>query len=234
MRHLGGYTAYFTVPDPGNLENWFLMHNEPGGLVAGIRPERGGTAKAMLSFTAPPLDYDRRDVPTQQRDPAAEVHRDGLAGAAPARRAARRARLLLRRASARCTSTGGTAGRAVLLGDAGYCGSPLAGLGTSMALVGAYVLAGELAATPDDHEAAFGRYQREMGDVRRSSARTAARRRQGVRAGQRADDPAAQPVDADDDAVADAVAARQAVPEGRCHHAQGLRLTRRTATTVIY
>ena len=47
--------------------------------------------------------------------------------------------------SARCASSTGTRGRVVLLGDAGYCGSPLAGLGTSMALVGAYVLAGELA-----------------------------------------------------------------------------------------
>jgi 2-polyprenyl-6-methoxyphenol hydroxylase-like FAD-dependent oxidoreductase len=50
----------------------------------------------------------------------------------------------------------------VLLGDAGYCGSPLAGLGTAMALVAAYVLAGELSATPDDHEAAFTRYQEEV------------------------------------------------------------------------
>ena len=49
-------------------------------------------------------------------------------------------------------------------GDAGYCGSPLAGLGTAMALVAAYVLAGELSATPDDHEAAFARYQDEMRD----------------------------------------------------------------------
>jgi len=46
-------------------------------------------------------------------------------------------------------------GRTVLLGDAGYCGSPLAGLGTAMALVGAYVLAGELSVTPGDHTAAF-------------------------------------------------------------------------------
>jgi 2-polyprenyl-6-methoxyphenol hydroxylase-like FAD-dependent oxidoreductase len=53
-------------------------------------------------------------------------------------------------------------GRTVLLGDAGYCGSPLVGLGTAMALVAAYVLAGELSVTPDDHEAAFARYQDEM------------------------------------------------------------------------
>src|SRR6266700_2581970 len=67
VRHLGGYMAYFTVPDPGNLDHWFLMHGAPGGLVAGIRPENGGTAKAMLSFTSPPLDYDRRDVLPSRR-----------------------------------------------------------------------------------------------------------------------------------------------------------------------
>lgn len=47
-------------------------------------------------------------------------------------------------------------GNVVLLGDAGYCGSPLSGQGTSMALVGAYVLAGELSANPST---AFGRYE---------------------------------------------------------------------------
>jgi 2-polyprenyl-6-methoxyphenol hydroxylase-like FAD-dependent oxidoreductase len=35
-------------------------------------------------------------------------------------------------------------GRVTLAGDAGYCASPLSGMGTSLALVGAYVLAGEL------------------------------------------------------------------------------------------
>ena len=35
-------------------------------------------------------------------------------------------------------------GRVTLVGDAGYCASPLSGMGTSLALVGAYVLAGEL------------------------------------------------------------------------------------------
>ncbi|MEV6929876.1 FAD-dependent monooxygenase [Dactylosporangium sp. NPDC051485] len=34
-----------------------------------------------------------------------------------------------------------SSGRVVLLGDAGYCASPLSGQGTSLALVGAYVLA---------------------------------------------------------------------------------------------
>ncbi|KAI0430511.1 FAD/NAD(P)-binding domain-containing protein [Xylaria sp. FL1042] len=35
-------------------------------------------------------------------------------------------------------------GRVVLLGDAGYCPSPITGMGTTLSLVGAYLLAGEL------------------------------------------------------------------------------------------
>jgi 2-polyprenyl-6-methoxyphenol hydroxylase-like FAD-dependent oxidoreductase len=53
-------------------------------------------------------------------------------------------------------------GRVVLLGDAGYCGSPLAGHGTALSLVGAYVLAGELVEHDGDHARAFPAYQREM------------------------------------------------------------------------
>jgi 2-polyprenyl-6-methoxyphenol hydroxylase-like FAD-dependent oxidoreductase len=161
MRHLGAYTAYFTVPDPGDLDNWFLLHNAPGGRVAGIRPERGGTAKAMLSFTSPPLRYDRRDIRQQQQLLAGAFA--GVGWRVPA--------LLEAMWDAPdfyfdtiCQVHVGRwwRGRVALLGDAGYCGSPLTGLGTSMSLVGAYVLAGELASTPDDHQAAFARYQDQM------------------------------------------------------------------------
>ena len=48
------------------------------------------------------------------------------------------------------------------MGDAGYCPSPLSGQGTSLALVGAYVLATRLQAAVDDHRAAFARYQEQM------------------------------------------------------------------------
>ncbi|ODA78631.1 hypothetical protein RJ55_06013 [Drechmeria coniospora] len=45
-------------------------------------------------------------------------------------------------------------GRVVLLGDAGYAPSPFSAMGTSLALVGAYVLAGEIARRPTDLPAA--------------------------------------------------------------------------------
>ena len=42
-----------------------------------------------------------------------------------------------------------SSGRVTLAGDAGYCASPLSGMGTSLALVGAYILAGELGPAAD-------------------------------------------------------------------------------------
>ncbi|WP_158983483.1 FAD-dependent monooxygenase [Streptomyces sp. NRRL F-5193] len=49
-------------------------------------------------------------------------------------------------------------GRIVVVGDAAYCASPLSGMGTSLALTGAYVLAGELAHHAH-HGNAFARYE---------------------------------------------------------------------------
>jgi 2-polyprenyl-6-methoxyphenol hydroxylase-like FAD-dependent oxidoreductase len=49
--------------------------------------------------------------------------------------------------------------RTVLLGDAGYCVSLLAGQGASLAMAGAYILAEELATSRDDIISALARYE---------------------------------------------------------------------------
>lgn len=51
-----------------------------------------------------------------------------------------------------------TKGRVSLLGDAGYCASPLSGQGNNLALVGAYILAGELKQSAGDYIRAYKRY----------------------------------------------------------------------------
>jgi 2-polyprenyl-6-methoxyphenol hydroxylase-like FAD-dependent oxidoreductase len=55
-----------------------------------------------------------------------------------------------------------SSGRVALVGDAGYCPSPFSGQGTSLALVGAYVLADELGKSPGDHTRAFAAYETRM------------------------------------------------------------------------
>jgi len=52
-----------------------------------------------------------------------------------------------------------TRGRVTLLGDAAFCVSLLAGQGSALAMVGAYILAGELHRAGGDYAAAFARYQ---------------------------------------------------------------------------
>ncbi len=52
-------------------------------------------------------------------------------------------------------------GRAGMIGDAAYCPTPLTGMGTSIAIVGAYLLAGELS-RHQNHEDAFSAYEQRM------------------------------------------------------------------------
>lgn len=56
-----------------------------------------------------------------------------------------------------------TRGRVTLIGDAASCVSLLAGQGSALAMVAAYILAGELHRSNGDYTAAFGRYQELFG-----------------------------------------------------------------------
>jgi len=50
-------------------------------------------------------------------------------------------------------------GRVALVGDAAFCVSLMAGQGSALAMIGAYVLAGELAKAGGQHDQAFNRYE---------------------------------------------------------------------------
>jgi 2-polyprenyl-6-methoxyphenol hydroxylase-like FAD-dependent oxidoreductase len=169
---LGAYVAIFTTASPLDLDGWELMHSAPGR-TAGLYPVRQtGQAKAAFYFVAPPLDVHRRDVDQQKRFVADafaglgwEVPRLLAAmGEAPDFYFDRISQVQMDRWSA---------GRVVLVGDAAYGPSPLSGMGTSLALVGAYVLAGELAAADGDHHTAFARYEAAMRDFVRKGQRLA-------------------------------------------------------------
>lgn len=50
-------------------------------------------------------------------------------------------------------------GRIALVGDAGYCPSLLSGKGSTLAMVGAYILSGELKLANGDYKTAFEQYK---------------------------------------------------------------------------
>ena len=68
-----------------------------------------------------------------------------------------------------------TRGRVALVGDAAACVSLLAGQGSALAMVEAYVLAAELAAARGNHVEAFARYERRLMAFLRSKQQAAVR-----------------------------------------------------------
>jgi 2-polyprenyl-6-methoxyphenol hydroxylase-like FAD-dependent oxidoreductase len=116
---------------------------------------------AMLSFTAADFDVDYRDVEAQKRllrermagfgwlTPRILAHLDGT----PDFYLDQVAQVVMDRWSS---------GRVGLLGDAAFSASPMSGAGTGLALVGAYLLAGELAAADWDPSTAFAAYEKRM------------------------------------------------------------------------
>lgn len=144
VKPLGGYNAWFTAPDTAGLDGWYLMYQAPGGLNASMRPSHDpAIAKAGLAFRSEPLSYDRRDLDQQRklladRFAAAGWHVGELI------RAAAEADDFYFDAFLQVHMDSWSRGRVTLCGDAGYCASPLSGMGTSLALVGAYLLGGEL------------------------------------------------------------------------------------------
>jgi 2-polyprenyl-6-methoxyphenol hydroxylase-like FAD-dependent oxidoreductase len=162
VHHLGGYTSYFTIEAPEDLEHWMKVYTAPGGRWVALRPDRDPRyAKVLLSFRSPLLDYDRRDVVAQKR--LVRERFEGLGWHTPqVLKGLEVADDFYLDSTSRVVVPQWSRDRIALVGDAGYCGSPMAGHGTALSLVGAYVLAGELAAADGDHARAFPAYQRRM------------------------------------------------------------------------
>jgi 2-polyprenyl-6-methoxyphenol hydroxylase-like FAD-dependent oxidoreductase len=162
LRSIDCYTAWFTTPTGGDLDGWFLMFNAPGGLVVSVRPGRlPGENKAGLSFRSAPIAYDRRNTSEQKEIMTQRFA--GLGWETPSLlKSMHTASDFFFDSMGQVRMDSWSRGRVALLGDAGYCPTPLTGLGTSFALVGAYVLAGELATARGDHRVAFARYDEIM------------------------------------------------------------------------
>ncbi|WP_406318903.1 FAD-dependent monooxygenase [Streptosporangium sp. NBC_01639] len=139
------------------------MYNEPGRMVSVGGPK----APAFFVFASEQLDYDRYDTGQQKRI-LLDAYRGGGWKIPELMAKVPDARDLYLDSISRVHIDRYAKGRVVLLGDAAY-GNTLGGFGTGLALVGAYVLAGELAAAGGEHRTAFQNYN----DVFRGYAKVA-------------------------------------------------------------
>jgi 2-polyprenyl-6-methoxyphenol hydroxylase-like FAD-dependent oxidoreductase len=160
LRDLGMYLCVFSVPNYLDLDRMEVQYSEIGRVAAMWSTREEAKAKACFGFVAQsPVGLRDR---AEQEQTIARVY-EGIGWEVP------KLLELMPTAddwyfdiAAQVHMPEWTRGRVALAGDAGYCASPMSGQGSSLALVGAYVLAGELAAAKDDHRAAFAEYNRVM------------------------------------------------------------------------
>jgi 2-polyprenyl-6-methoxyphenol hydroxylase-like FAD-dependent oxidoreductase len=167
---LGGYFAVFSLAWPG-LGDRMLGINEVDRSVGVYGVGTGDQARAVLLFRTPgELPVDHRDG-AAQRQLVREAY--GSLGWEVSRllRAMDDAEDFYLDAISQIRMPSWSRGRVTLVGDAGYCPGPAVGGGTSLAVVGAYVLAAELAAAGGDPATAFPAYERAMAEPVRQSRR---------------------------------------------------------------
>ncbi len=156
---MGGYVFLKVVPHIGLLPaNSSQVFSVPGR-TAMLNGYDDRTDIAFGFRTEGEIDYDYRDRAQQRR--LIHDHFDGLGWKVPAMLASVAGDDdfyfdRINQIRMPCWSSG----RVALVGDAGYCVSPLAGFGGSMAIIGAGHLAAALERHPGDHAAAFRHYEK--------------------------------------------------------------------------
>lgn len=159
VRYMDHYFAFGNADAALGPDRWVTVHNTPGRMSGIYRSANHPQAKAYLIFRSPQRDIDLRDQQAA-RELLSEEFGGEKAWHVPELLAS-----VLADPDAYIDALGQvrmdswSTGRIALVGDAAYCASPVSGAGAEIALIGAYRLAGELAAAAGDHRVAFQRYE---------------------------------------------------------------------------
>ncbi len=164
-RFLGGYLAGAALPNHLDLQGRMVVWNAPGRLAA-IYPVHGTTAaRGGFLFRRPDeLALDHRDAAGQKQ--ALHQIYGGDGWHVPQMLAAMdTSEDFYFDSISQIVMDTWTKGHVVLVGDAGYSPGPAVGGGTSIAMVGAYVLAQELGQAGQDHHTRLRSYEDRMRDL---------------------------------------------------------------------
>ncbi|MET8606758.1 FAD-dependent monooxygenase [Streptomyces rubiginosohelvolus] len=160
-RYLGYCFAGFTLPNTFGLVRETTLWNAPGrAAVLYAVGDGGDDVHGFLAFARPQPPLGAFRDPESQRDLVEGVFADAGWEVPGMLAAMRTADDLFFDVVSQIRMPRWAEGRVALVGDAAYAPSFLTGQGSSLALVGAYMLAGSLAAEWD-HTAAFAAYERD-------------------------------------------------------------------------
>ncbi|GAB3900518.1 FAD-dependent monooxygenase [Spirosoma agri] len=160
FKYLGLYTAYLTIPREQTDNNWWRWYTAVDRRIIMLRPDNQGTMRASVAFLESDEAYEKLS-PIEQK----LVLKGKLAGAGwEANRiidALDSSPDVYFDKIGQIKAPRWSDGRVAMIGDAAYCPTPLTGKGTTLAMVGAYLLAGELA-SHEHYQDAFIAYENRM------------------------------------------------------------------------
>lgn len=165
--YLGCWASYFTIPREDHDNDWWRWYTSPTGVIAFLRPDNQGTMRAAVNFLSDDGDYSTMSLAEKR-----ELLQDRLEGAA----------WQCPRISTALNAVDDVYlgplhqikadrwwnGRAAVVGDAAYCPTPYTGMGTTFAIIGAYVIANELGCH-DSPASAFQAYDQHLRGFVRAS-----------------------------------------------------------------
>lgn len=161
---IGAYLAVASVPNYLDLRDRMVVTVGIGRMAGLYSAAQMDDARAVFLFRPPhELVFDYRDV-AEQKLLLRNAFNDLGPRVTRMLDEAERADAVYLDSITQLRMESWSRGRVSLAGDAGYCPGPAVGGSTSLAVVGAYVLAGELARADGDHERAFVEYESAMKD----------------------------------------------------------------------
>jgi len=154
---LGSYLSTFTIPNYLNLNHMELICEANQKLVTINSDNNPKIARAGFMFRSQHVLKDIRDE-NEQKQFLCDTFRDFGWESQNILNRMQESDDFYFDVITQVKMNSWTKNRVALVGDAGYCPSPLSGQGNNLAFVGAYILAGELKAANGNHVQAFARY----------------------------------------------------------------------------
>ncbi|MCO5934733.1 FAD-dependent monooxygenase [Mucilaginibacter sp. RB4R14] len=160
LKYIGIYNVYLTIPKTQTDTNWARWYNAAGSRVIMLRPDNEGTTRASFSFLSPEKNYQKLSRAEQKKFLTKKLSDAGWEAPRLSRGIADSDDFYFDAVS-QVIAPRWSKGRLAMIGDAAYCPTPISGMGTSLAIIGAYILAGELSQNTD-HSKAFEAFETKL------------------------------------------------------------------------
>lgn len=146
-RELGLNIAYGTIPRTAEDDRWWRWYTAPDRRQVSLRPDNQGTIRAMLAFTSQDRNFAALP-PDQARAQLSRVFEGAGWQTQRVVDGFETSHDVYFDYLTQIMMTRWSKGRTCVMGDAAWCVTPIGGGGSSLALIGGYVLAAFLSQAP--------------------------------------------------------------------------------------